>query len=64
VRLAGAQTPREEFNDYNFWHVAPPVILDAEDTDARGPGGHPPPILTRPSCLVQAGRGGACCLRV
>lgn len=30
------QTPeREEYNDYNYWHVMPPIIIDSED-DAFG----------------------------
>ena len=30
------QTPeREEYNDYNYWHVTPPIIIDSED-DAFG----------------------------
>ena len=26
---------REEYNDYNYWHVTPPIIIDSED-DAFG----------------------------
>ena len=38
---AAAQTPREEFNDYNFWHVAPPVIVDSEDNEPPDAGACP-----------------------
>ncbi|KAK9822450.1 hypothetical protein WJX81_001736 [Elliptochloris bilobata] len=37
VLPADTQTPREEYNDYNFWHVAPPVIIDSEDNEPPGP---------------------------
>ena len=30
-----ATPEREEFNDYNYWHVTPPIIIDSED-DAFG----------------------------
>ena len=26
---------REEYNDYSYWHVTPPIIIDSED-DAFG----------------------------
>ena len=26
---------REEYNDHNYWHVTPPIIIDSED-DAFG----------------------------
>ena len=41
---ASATTPqREEFSDYNFWHVAPPIIVDSDDEafgdpNLKGPG--------------------------
>ncbi|KAL3140747.1 hypothetical protein ABBQ32_005301 [Trebouxia sp. C0010 RCD-2024] len=30
-----ATPEREEYNDYNYWHVTPPIIIDSED-DAFG----------------------------
>ena len=44
---AAAQTPREEYNDYNFWHVAPPVIIDSEDNEPPGAGACPRQVRRR-----------------
>ena len=34
------QTPeREEYNDYNYWHVTPPIIIDSEDDAFEDPEG-------------------------
>ena len=31
LRSSGAPPQREEFSDYNYWHVAPPIIVDSDD---------------------------------
>ena len=34
-----ATPEREEYNDYNYWHVTPPIIIDSEDDAFADPEG-------------------------